>query len=83
MDRAAASTAHQAERSRRASKYRGTAVNAKKSAFAAWNHSYAMSMPPARRIIAASTTGRSGPRPYSSPRTVRPSPSASDAAAKP
>ncbi len=69
-DRAAASTAHQAETSRRASRYTGTAVSAKKSAFAALNQSYAASTLPARRRIAASTSARSGPKPYSSPRSA-------------
>ena len=62
-DRAAARTAHQPATSLRASRYTGTAVNAKNSAFAALNQSYAASRLPATRRIAASTSGRSGPKP--------------------
>ena len=80
-DRAAASTAHQAETRRRARRYTGTAVSAKHHAFATLNHSYAESTLPASRMIAASTTGRRGPKPKCSPRSVRPCPVASDDAA--
>ena len=60
---AAARTAHQAETNLRASRYTGTAVNAKNRAFAALNQSYAESTLPERRMIAASTSARSGPKP--------------------
>ena len=53
-DSPAATTAHQAETSRRARRYTGTAVRAKHNAFANLNQSYAASTLPARRMIAAS-----------------------------
>ena len=53
-DSPAAATAHQAETSRRARRYTGTAVRAKHNAFANLNQSYAASTLPARRMITAS-----------------------------
>ena len=78
MDSPAATTAHQAETSRRARRYTGTAVRAKHNAFANLNQSYAASTLPARRMIAASIAGKRGPKPKCSPRSVRPWPAASE-----
>ena len=77
-DSPAASTAHQAEASRRARRYTGTAVSAKQNAFATLNQSYAASTLPARRMIAASRAGKRGPKPKCWPRSVRPWPAASE-----
>ena len=66
MDSPAATTAHQAEASRRARRYTGTAVSAKHNAFANLNQSYAASTLPARRMITASMAGKRGPKPKGS-----------------
>ena len=81
MDSPAAATAHQAEATRRARRYTGTAVSAKHNAFAALNQAYAASTLPARRMIAASMIGKRGPKPKCWPRSVRPSPPTSEDAA--
>src|SRR6187200_3334899 len=60
-DKPAARTAHQAEASRRARRYTGTAVSAKQNALATLNHSYAASTFPVRRMMAASKAGKRGP----------------------
>ena len=74
----AARTAHHCDTSLRASRYTGTAVSAQKSAFTTLNHGYAASRSDETQRTSDSTAACSGPKPYSSPRKLRPSPSTSD-----